>query len=128
VTVPTVGFHRWLSVDVEPDMREDRCFGCGVITPDFGEGVVSDHGPLPIGCPGPEGTGPWPAHHFADIGDGAIQCHACNLLIDETTLPADVEWRCNPSYQWQCDVHPEATPDHVDTGDGMILWSCGCIT
>jgi hypothetical protein len=116
-------FHRWLSAD-----EEDQCIGCGVVSPDFGEGVVSDHGPLPITCPGPEGTGAWPAHHFHSLGNGEIQCHSCGEIIGGDTLPADVEWRCNPAQHWQCDVHPDATPDHVDSGDGMILWSCGCIT
>jgi len=130
VTVPTVGFHRWETADDDPERARplDRCIQCWVLTPEFGEGVISDHGPLPIGCPGPDATGPWLAHSFDDAGDGAIRCDQCTLVIDMHTLPADVDWRCNPSHQWQCDVHPEATPDHVDSGDGMILWSCGCIT
>lgn len=128
MTVPTVGFHRWLSVDTDPDQQpEDQCLGCGVTTPDFGTGVVSDHSPLPIMCPGPDGTGPWPAHHFAAMPDDALQCHWCNLVIDGSTLPADVEWRCCPGDLWECPSHPGSTPDHADS-DGTVLWSCGCMT
>jgi hypothetical protein len=124
-----MGFHRWLTADDDPDRPRtlDQCIGCGVVAPDFGEGVVSDHGPLPIGCPGPDATAPWIAHHFDDAGDGAIECDHCTLRIDMHTLPADVDWQCNPGIHEHCPDHADAEPTHVDS-DGMVMWSCGCIT
>ena len=119
-------WHHWLTTDDDPDRARplDQCLFCGVVTPEFGEGVLSDHGPLPIMCPGPDGTGPWPAHHFDPAGNDSIECVHCGVTIDGDTLPADVDWRCNPSGLWHCPEHPESTPDHVDT-DGTTLWSCG---
>jgi hypothetical protein len=126
MTLPTLGFHHWLCIDSGEDgaKPEDQCFQCGVITPEFGVGVVSDHGPLPIGCPGPN-LGPWPAHYFYDVGEGTIECVQCDTQIGPDTLPADVEWRCNPSGDWECYLHPGSTPEHCDSY-GTVIWSCGC--
>jgi hypothetical protein len=83
------GFHRWLSTDGD----EDQCIGCGVASPDFGEGVVSDHGPLPIGCPGPDVAQP---HHFTHSPmPDTIECAYCTVVIGPTTLPSDVDWECH---------------------------------
>jgi hypothetical protein len=87
-------FHKWLATDAG-----DQCFRCGVIAPDFGDGVISDHGPLPIDCPGPlDGPGRGPGrvdnpHHFLE-GVRGIECAYCGLTLDDETLPATVGWEC----------------------------------
>lgn len=81
-------FHAWLGTDA--DDSEDQCLGCGVITPDQGEGVVSDHSPLPIFCPGPEVV--WP-HHFVALGDDKIGCW-CGVVVTPDTMPNEIRWEC----------------------------------
>jgi hypothetical protein len=80
-------FHQWCATD-----DEDQCFRCGVMAPDFGVGVISDHGPLPIDCPGPLGRVANP-HHFLE-GVRGIECAYCGLTLDDETLPATVGWEC----------------------------------
>ena len=81
-------FHRW-DRWVSEDSGGDHCLRCGVVTPDFGKGVISDHGPLPIACPGDVAN----PHHFFGRST-RIECHFCGLVIDDETLPADVNWEC----------------------------------
>jgi hypothetical protein len=80
-------FHAWLSTDGE----EDHCYQCGTITPVLMDGVVADYSPLPITCPGPLADGV--PHHFT-LGLDCIECAVCGYRINDTTLPADVNWVC----------------------------------
>lgn len=93
------GFHRWMSTDGE---GEDSCQGCGVVTPDFGDDVSSDHGPLPLFCPEPK---PFNAHHF-QADPAGISCAYCTVTITDETLPADVDWEC------RAPERPEIPADH----------------
>ena len=82
------GFHKWGSNDIETD---DACERCGVVAPDFGVGVISDHGPLPIMCPGVARYGS--SHHF--VGDeDEIACAFCGTTIGPDTDPTTVDWAC----------------------------------
>lgn len=80
--------HRWLSTDGD----EDQCIGCGVVAPDHGAGVVSDHGPLPWWCPGPEVGIP---HHFTDaVEPDTIECARCGYVVTPYTVPGPMNWEC----------------------------------
>lgn len=82
-----MSFHNWLSTD-SPD--EDQCLGCGVRTHQFGEGVISDHGPLPIACPGP---GVMQPHIFEAFGED-LECAICGRCVDDNTTPDELNWEC----------------------------------
>lgn len=81
--------HTWLGTDEE---GEDSCLGCGVTTPDFGEGVVSDHSPLPIFCPDLEVVH---AHHFGG-DEKELSCQHCGYTITRDTMPNEMDWACQP--------------------------------
>jgi hypothetical protein len=90
-------FHRWMGTD---DARTDTCIGCGVHTPDYGSGVMSDHGPLPLWCPAPQPE--WP-HYLqpAVPGSGesvALECEWCGARVTDLTLP--------DTFGWECRQHP----------------------
>ena len=79
---PTGGFHHWMGTDSE---KEDQCISCGVVAPDHGEGVMSDHSPLPIHCPGPDGA--YNAHHYTDAPDGKLDCAYCTHQVHDNSDP-----------------------------------------
>jgi hypothetical protein len=94
-------FHHWMDTDAETvaltdDTRlsEVRCIACGVVAPEWQHGapyfVSVDHGPLPVGCPGPVVEHP---HHLT-VGVGAVECVVCAFRLTDDTLPADVDWEC----------------------------------
>lgn len=85
------GFHHWVYVG-EGERDEDQCERCGVVAPDFGEGVISDHGPLPLTCPGVCQYGN--AHVFFAGVAGAIECAFCSTTIGPDTEPNTVDWAC----------------------------------
>ncbi len=82
-------FHNWIGED-----GADHCLQCGVITVDFGWGIMSDHGPLPLFCPGNDVGEP---HRFVRLtkDDQSIGCEGCGLVLDEDSLPDDVDWECD---------------------------------
>lgn len=105
--VVAAGFHQWMGTG---ERNEDECIGCGVVAPDFGSGVVSDHGPLPIHCPGPGGS--YNAHHFQGDKDG-ISCAYCGHSITSTSDPKrDVDWECRD------DNRPPIPRDHPNYREG----------
>ena len=97
-------FHRWLSASDAPD-PEDECYGCGIRTPDFGVGVIADHGPVPLACPAPRPD--WP-HYMVRTpiahpsGLPTIECEWCGTRLTPETDPT--------TFDWECPVHEEAHP------------------
>ena len=86
------GFHHWVYVG-EGERDEDECQRCGVVAPDFGGDVISDHGPLPLFCPGVCQYGD--AHNFIPaVDEGEIECTYCGTSIGPDTDPAAVNWAC----------------------------------
>lgn len=94
------GFHHWMGTG-EP--RENSCNKCGVTTPDFGEGVVSDHGPIPLWCPGARAA--YNSHHFVG-SETELTCAYCAVTITDETDPNTVEWEC------RSDERPPIPEDH----------------
>ena len=102
-------FHRFLTVDSNPDVDtvvkdedteivEVSCLGCGVITAEWVTDFVSvDHATLPLTCPGPTVQNP---HHFHAVTSAVggihnvIECGWCDFVIEDDTLPDDVDWEC----------------------------------
>jgi hypothetical protein len=103
-------FHKFLSTDNEVDnsvvitdedteIVEVTCLGCGVVTAEFVTDFVSvNHATLPLTCPGPTVQNP---HHFHAVTSAIggihniIECGWCDYVIEDDTLPADVEWECS---------------------------------
>lgn len=99
---PGGGFHQWMSAGE----NDDSCIKCGVTTPDFGEGVISTHGPVPLICPGPDGA--YNAHHFVGTEEELV-CAYCTLRISDS-MDDPMDWECRD------DNHPpipEGHPNYV---------------
>lgn len=116
---PTGGFHHWMSVDSGGDghENEDQCISCGVVAPDVADkdSSFSDHGALPLHCPGPDGA--YNAHHFTHTGDGELDCAYCGHQVKNDTKPSDVEWECLSHEHGPIPAsHPNAKrfPEHAD--------------
>jgi len=116
---PTGGYHHWMSVDSgdEGHDSEDQCISCGVVTPDVADkdSAFSDHGALPLGCPGPKGA--YNAHHFTHMGDGELDCAYCGHQVKNDTKPSDVEWESLSHDRGPIPAdHPNAKrfPEHAD--------------
>lgn len=91
-------FHRWLTASDDDGLDpEDECVGCGVRVPDFGEGVIADHSPIPLWCPAPQPE--WP-HYFQrtpiehESGIPTTQCVWCGFLLTPETEPDEFTWEC----------------------------------
>jgi hypothetical protein len=99
-------FHNWIGED-----NRDHCLGCGVDTVDFGKGVISDHGPLPLGCPG---TDVQERHSFVRVSKVTeeLGCVRCGVVLDDESLPDEFDWECDPTedypavdeVDWQGDI------------------------
>lgn len=86
-------FHNWIGED-----DRDHCLGCGINTVDMGFGISSDHGPLPLFCPGPKVGEP---HQMVRIDKRKqdLGCIRCGVTLDDESLPDDFVWECD----WETD-------------------------